>query len=182
MPLTSNCCSAAFPLRERGLLAPCGNRTNENQMRESGKSRQSTREEATKLRPQRRSRGILISSEVEQSPPTQHTHTLLCMTESCLGMRCVCVCMHACAFHLACHPTAASSPPPFCLVGVNEQQAPSNCLCLTQVNMCQWKKQMRRKQATKCDYRSCTFRSAVTRILADEGRVNFSSRVMWAQM
>lgn len=92
MPLTSNCCSAAFPLRERGLLAPCGSRTNENQMRESGESRQSTREEATKLRPQRRSRGILISSEVEQSPPTQHTHTLLCMTESCLGMRCVCVC------------------------------------------------------------------------------------------
>lgn len=61
-------------------------------MRESGESRQSTREEATKLRPQRHSRGILISSEVEQSPPTQHTHTLLCMTESCLGMRCVCVC------------------------------------------------------------------------------------------
>lgn len=65
-------------------------------MRESGESRQSTREEATKLRPQRRSRGILISSEVEQSPPTQHTHTLLCMTESCLGMRCVCVCVCAC--------------------------------------------------------------------------------------
>lgn len=183
MPLTSNCCSAAFPLRERGLLAPCGSRTNENQMRESGESRQSTREEATKLRPQRRSRGILISSEVEQSPPhPTHTHTSLHDRELFRHALRVCVCMHARAFHLACHPTAASSPPPFCLVGVNEQQAPSNCLCLTQVNMCQWKKQMRRKQATKCDYRSCTFRSAVTRILADEGRVNFSSRVMWAQM
>lgn len=123
-----------------------------------------------------------LAVKLSSLPPNQHTHTLLCMTESCLGMRCVCVCMHARAFHLACHPTAASSPPPFCLVGVNEQQAPSNCLCLTQVNMCQWKKQMRRKQATKCDYRSCTFRSAVTRILADEGQVNFSSRVMWAQM
>lgn len=115
---------------------------------------------SNKQRPQRHSRGILISSEVEQSPP------LLCMTtltQSCLGMHCVCVCV----FHLACQPTAASSPPPFGLVGVNEQQAPSNCLCLTRLAECQRKKQMRRKRATpktkkknqqkKCDHRSCTF-------------------------
>lgn len=66
-------------------------------MRESGESRQSTREEATKLRPQRRSRGILISSEVEQSPPTQHTHTHTSLHDRELfrhALRvCVCACM-----------------------------------------------------------------------------------------
>lgn len=39
--------------------------------------------------------------------------------------------MCTCAFHLACQAAAASSPLPFGLVGVNEQQALGNCLCLT---------------------------------------------------
>ncbi|MEQ2234354.1 hypothetical protein ILYODFUR_031055 [Ilyodon furcidens] len=62
--------------------------------------------------------------------------------------------VHASVYHSACQPTAASSPPPFGLVGVNEQQAPSNCLCLTRLTECQRRKQTRRKQATHNKKRS----------------------------
>lgn len=91
---------------------------------------------SNKQRPQRHSRGILISSEVEQSPTSLHdkSHTELFRHALCVR-----------AFRLACQPTAASSPPPFGLVGVNEQQAFSNCLCLTRLTECQRKKQMRKE-------------------------------------
>lgn len=116
---------------------------------------------SNKQRPQRHSRGILISSEVEQSPTSLHdkSHTGLFRHALCV-----------CAFHLACQPTAASSPPPFGLVGVNEQQALSNCLCLTRRTECQRKKQMRRKQATLNKIRSQELHlwSGLTRIVSNE--------------
>ncbi len=123
---------------------------------------------SNKQRPQRNSGGILISSEVEQSPTSLHdkSHTELFRHALCV-----------CAFHLACQPTAASSPPPFGLVGVNEQQALSNCLC-------QRKKQMRRKQATPNKMRSQELQPLVRadKNLVWWGRINFSSCVIWAQM
>ena len=116
---------------------------------------------SNKQRPQRHSRGILISSEVEQSPTSLHDKSHIELFRHALRV---------CAFHLACQPTAASSPPPFGLVGLNEQQAPSNCLRLTQLTECQRKKQMRRKQVTPNKIRSQKLHlwSELTRILADE--------------
>lgn len=131
-------------------------------MRKSGKARQSTRRtEAPKTY-----RGILISGEVEQSATSLHdkSHTELFWHAQCVRV-----------FHLTCQPTAASSPLPFGLVGVNEQQALSNCLCLTRLTDCQGKKQMRRKQATlnKILSQSLQLRSELTRILSDEDEYSF---------
>lgn len=132
--------------------------TNENQLSQIPSAGQ---EESIKQEPQRHGRGILISSEVKQPPtfPRGTSHTELFRHRSA-----VFVC------HLACHPTAASSPPPSSLVGVNEQQDPSNCLCLTQLTESQRKKQMRRKRAThnKKPSKKLNLCSELTGFLAEE--------------
>lgn len=115
---------------------------------------------SNKQRPQRNSGGIVISSGVEQSPTSLHdkSHTELFRHALCVRV-----------FHLACQPTAASSPPPFGLVGVNKQQAPSNCLRLTRLTKYQRKKRMRGKQATPNKMRSQKMHlwSVLTIILTD---------------
>lgn len=109
-------------------------------MRKSSEPRQSTR----------RAQGPEDTAEASWLAVKLSSPPLLCMTsliQSCLGMHCVCA--RAPAFHLACQPTAASSPLPLGLVGVNEQQALSNCLCLTPTHRAAEKrKRMERRQAT----------------------------------
>lgn len=161
---TSNCAAIPLFFPKRSMKADISHCGATEQMRTKWGNQANPGRvpgKSNKQRPQRHSRGILISSEVEQSPTSLHdkSHTGLFRHALCV-----------CAFHLACQPTAASSPPPFGLVGVNEQQALSNCLCLTRRTECQRKKQMRRKQATLNKIRSQELHlwSGLTRIVSNE--------------
>lgn len=142
MLLTSNCAAILLFFPKRPMKADLSHCGATEQMRTKWGNQANPRRvpgKSNKQRPQRHCRGILISSEVEQPPTSLHdkSHTELFRHALCV-----------CAFRLACQPTAASSPPPFGLVGVNEQQALSNCLCLTRLTECQRKKPTRRKLVT----------------------------------
>lgn len=91
MLLTSNCTAILPFFPKRPMKADfCHCVANEQMRTKWGNQANPGRVpgKSNKQRPQRHSRGILISSEVEQPPPP-----LLCMTsliQSCLGMHCVC--------------------------------------------------------------------------------------------
>lgn len=163
MPITSNYTAILLFFPNRPMKAGFSHCVATEQMRTKGGNQASADRvsgKSNKRRLQRYSRGIVISSGVEQSPTSLHdkSHTELFRHALCVY-----------AFHLACQPTAASSPPPFGLVGVNKQQAPSNCLCLTLLTKYPRKKQKRGKQVTSNKMRSQEMHlwSVLTRILAD---------------
>lgn len=157
MPLTSSCPFCCFSLRDQWKPTSfIVGRLSKWEPNEEIKKSQAEHQE---------NRGPKDITEASWLAVKLSSPPLLCMTsliQSCLGMHRVCV------FHLACQPTAASSPLPFGLVGVNEQQALGNCLRLTRLTKCQRRKRMRRKRAALNRIPSENPHLSVT---ADESRV-----------
>lgn len=160
MLLSSNCTAILLVFPKRPMKADFSRGLATEQMRTKWGNQANPGRRATNRGPKDRAEESWLAVKLNSSLHDK-SHTELFRHAPC-----------ECAFHLACQPTAASSPPPFGLVGVNEQQALSNCLRLTRLTKCQRKKQMRRKQATPSKTRSqeLHLRSELTRIWSGEAK------------